>query len=186
MLPEIEATELVSKHDILFPICRTLTSNGDDRSNAEKALQLYRTHIADPAKSAGDNLHPVLKLSWPIIVIFLKCCISICDGDAYSNLDADMAYMLNREDHPAWFETGFLSFGDAAWSTICAETCLLLAKVACYNSHDKSSALINEGLKCLKVSANTLEKEDGTIVNRIAHSYYSRILAELESFSPPV
>ncbi len=184
MLPEIEATELVSKFHILFPICRTLTSNGGC-SNAEKAFQLFRTHVADPAESAGDNLHPVVKLSWPIMVIFLKCCMSICDGDVYSNSDADMAYMLNREDNPAWFETGFLSVFDAAWSTTCAATCLLLAKIACHNSHDKSSALINEGLKCLKVSANTLEKEDGTIVNRIAHSYYSQILAEMESFSVP-
>jgi hypothetical protein len=98
--------------------------------------------------------------------------------------------MLNRND-PTWFETVCLAFFDAAWSTMCAEACLCLAKITgstgCNSqSQDKSSALIKEGLKCLEESANTLKKEDGTIVNSMAHSYYSQILSELENLSAPV
>ena len=64
---------------------------------------------------------------------------------------------------------------------------MCLAKITGRNSQlqDKSSALIKEGLKCLEESANTLKKEDGTIVNSMAHFYYSQILSELENLSAP-
>eukprot|EP00985_Skeletonema_marinoi_P026020 scaffold19749_cov100-Skeletonema_marinoi.AAC.1 len=58
--------------------------------------------------------------------------------------------------------------------------------VALAGGGDESSDLIKEGLKCLEASAKTLKKEDGTIVNSIAHSYYSQILSELENLSAPV
>ena len=93
--------------------------------------------------------------------------------------------MLNRND-PAYFETAYLIFYDVAWSTMCAEACLCLAKMTGCISHDESSALIKEGLKCLEVSAETLENEDGSVVNSLAHSYYSKILSELENLSAPV
>mmetsp|Transcript_32270 Transcript_32270/g.48749 ORF Transcript_32270/g.48749 Transcript_32270/m.48749 type:complete len:95 (+) Transcript_32270:348-632(+) len=94
--------------------------------------------------------------------------------------------MLNRND-PAWFETAFLAYLDTAWSTMCAEACLCLAKITCCNSQQgESSALVKKGLECLDVSANTLKNEDGTIVNIMAHLYYSQILSELENLSAPV
>eukprot|EP00985_Skeletonema_marinoi_P011418 scaffold5436_cov143-Skeletonema_marinoi.AAC.5 len=96
--------------------------------------------------------------------------------------------MLNRKDltYPVFFETGALTRFDAAWSTICAEACLCLAKITGCNSQEESSALIKEGLNFLEVSAKSLKKEDGKIVNGIAHSYYSQILSELENLSAPV
>eukprot|EP00984_Skeletonema_dohrnii_P011683 scaffold4689_cov142-Skeletonema_dohrnii-CCMP3373.AAC.4 len=183
MLPEIEATELVSKLSILTPICRTLI-NQRQPSAAKKALELFRTHVSDPAALAGEKAHPGLGACVPIMIV-LKCCSS--GGDAYADLNTDIAYMLNRND-PDWFESVWLSYFDAAWSTMCAEACLCLAKITGSNSQsqDKSSALIKEGLKCLEESANTLKKEDGTIVNSMAYSYYSQILSELENLSAPV
>eukprot|EP00984_Skeletonema_dohrnii_P018145 scaffold8397_cov104-Skeletonema_dohrnii-CCMP3373.AAC.2 len=181
MLPEIEATELVTKHLILIPICRTL-AHQRQTSAAKKALELYRTHVFDPAALVGGKGHPALGMRVPLMIV-LKCCSS--GGEAYTDLSTDVVYMLNRND-PVWFEISYLSYVDAAWSTLCAEACLCLAKMTGCISHDESSALIKEGLKCLEVSANTLEKENGTIVNRIAHSYYSQILSELENLSAPV
>eukprot|EP00985_Skeletonema_marinoi_P027737 scaffold23234_cov104-Skeletonema_marinoi.AAC.4 len=183
MLTEIEATELVTKLTILTPICRTLI-NQRQTSAAKKARELFRTHVSDPAALAGSKAHPALGMCVPIMII-LKCCSS--GGGAYADLNTDVAYMLNRND-PDWFETGCLSYFDAAWSTMCAEACLCLAKITGYNSQsqDKSSALIKEGLKCLEVSAKTLEKEYGKIVNSMAYSYYSQILSELENLSAPV
>eukprot|EP00985_Skeletonema_marinoi_P031043 scaffold35691_cov80-Skeletonema_marinoi.AAC.1 len=181
MLPEIESTELVTKLTILVPICRTL-ANQRQTSAAEKALELFKTHVSDPATLAGKKAHPSMSMCVPIMII-LKCCSS--EGDAYADLSTDVAYMLNRND-PAWFETTSLTYFDAAWSTICAEACLCLAKMTGCISHDESSALIKEGLKCLEESANTLEKEDGTIVNSMAHSYHSHTLSELENLSAPV
>jgi hypothetical protein len=113
----------------------------------------------------------------------LKCCST--GGEGYADLNEDIAYMLNRED-PAWAEMVSLSRFDAAWSTMCAEACLCLAKITCCNSQDKSSALIKEGLKCLELSAQTLVKEDGKIASHMAHSYYLQILTELENMSSPV
>uniref|UniRef100_A0A7S2LV68 Uncharacterized protein n=1 Tax=Skeletonema marinoi TaxID=267567 RepID=A0A7S2LV68_9STRA len=184
MLPEIESTELLTKLTILTPICRTLT-NQTQTSAAKKALELYRTHVSDPVALAGGKAHPVLGMRVPIMII-LKCYSS--GGEAYDDLSTDVAYMLNRKDlsYPVFFETGALTRFDAAWSTICAEACLCLAKITGFNSHDESSALIKEGLKCLEESANTLEKEDGTIVNSMAHSYHSHTLSELENLSAPV
>mmetsp|Transcript_4379 Transcript_4379/g.6097 ORF Transcript_4379/g.6097 Transcript_4379/m.6097 type:complete len:119 (-) Transcript_4379:15-371(-) len=118
-------------------------------------------------------------------MIILKCCSS--GGGAYADLNTDIAYMLNRND-PVWFETAFLAYFDIAWSTICAQACLCLAKITCCNSQlqDESSALVKKGLECLDVSANTLKNEDGTIVNSMAHSYHSHTLSELENLSAPV
>eukprot|EP00985_Skeletonema_marinoi_P020068 scaffold11756_cov104-Skeletonema_marinoi.AAC.4 len=182
MLPEIEATELVSKLNTLTPICRTL-AHQRETSAAEKALGLYRTHVSDPATlaCAGGKVRPALGMCVPIMII-LKFCSS--GGDTYADLSTDVAYMLNRND-PAWFETGCLAYFDAAWSTMCAEACMCLAQITGCNSQD-SSALIKEGLKCLEVSAETLENEDGSVVNSLAHSYYSKILSELENLSAPV
>jgi len=115
----------------------------------------------------------------------LKCRSS--GGEAYADLNEDIAYMLNRKD-PAWMEMSYLSFFVAAWSTMCAETCLCLAKITgcdC-DSQESSSALIKEGLQCLEVSAETLVKEDGTIVSPMALSHYLQILSELENMSSPV
>eukprot|EP00985_Skeletonema_marinoi_P020661 scaffold12338_cov77-Skeletonema_marinoi.AAC.1 len=181
MLPEIEATELVTRHIVLIPICRTLAKQRQT-SNAKKALVLYRTHVSDPVTLAGGKAHPALGKRVPFMII-LKCCSS--GGEAYDDLSTDVVYMLNRND-PAWFETACLTYFDAAWSTMCAQACLCLAKITGCISHDESSALIKEGLKCLEVSAETLKKEDGTIVNRMAHSYYSQVLSELENLSAPV
>eukprot|EP00984_Skeletonema_dohrnii_P028062 scaffold17881_cov148-Skeletonema_dohrnii-CCMP3373.AAC.6 len=182
MLPEIEATELVTKATILIPICRTLL-NQRQTSAAKKALELFRSHIADPATLAGKKAHPVVIVAVPIMMTILRCCSS--GGEAYADLNTDVAYMFNRND-PAYFETAYLVFYDAAWSTMCAEACLCLAKMNACISHDELSALIKEGLKCLEESVNTLKKEDGTIVNSMAHSYYSQVLSELENLSAPV
>mmetsp|Transcript_4353 Transcript_4353/g.6068 ORF Transcript_4353/g.6068 Transcript_4353/m.6068 type:complete len:329 (+) Transcript_4353:382-1368(+) len=181
MLPVIEATELVTKLTILTPVCRTLV-NQRQLSASKKAHELFRTHVSDPAALAGGKAHPSMSMCVPIMII-LKCCSS--EGDAYADLSTDVAYMLNRND-PVWVETTCLTYFDAAWSTMCAEACLCLAKMTGCISHDESSALIKEVLKCLEESANTLEKEDGTIVNSMAHSYYSEILSELENLSSPV
>jgi len=43
-----------------------------------------------------------------------------------------------------------------------------------------------EVCRVLEVSAKSLKKEDGTIVNGMAHSYYSQIFSELENLSAPV
>jgi len=183
MLPEIEATELVTKSTILTPICRTLAKQRQSGA-AKKALELYRTHVSDPVALAGGKVHPAASMSMcDSIMIVLKYCSS--GGEAYDDLSTDIAHMLNRKD-PVFFETTCLAYFDAAWSTMCAEACLCLAKITGCNSQDESSDLIKEGLKCLEVSAKTLKKEDGTIVNSIAHSYYSQILSELENLSAPV
>jgi len=154
-------------------------------SAAKKAPELYRTHVSDPVALAGGKVHPVLGMRVPIMII-LNCCSSGDEG--YDDLSTDVAYMLSRKDlpYPAYFETGCLTRWEAAWSTICAEACLCLAKITCCNSQEESSALIKEGLNFLEVSAKTLKKEDGTIVNSIAHSHYSQILSELENLSAPV
>eukprot|EP00984_Skeletonema_dohrnii_P026131 scaffold15425_cov141-Skeletonema_dohrnii-CCMP3373.AAC.4 len=187
MLPEIEATELVSKLNILAPICRTLI-NQRQASADKKALELYKSHVYDPwdtLAGAGGKVHPCFPMRVPFMIV-LKCCSS--GGDAYDDLSTDVAYMLNRND-PAWFETAFLAYLDTAWSTMCAEACLCLAKITGCNLQlqDKSSALIKEGLKFLEVSAKTLKKGDGTIGNiMMAHSNYSQILSELENLNSPV
>eukprot|EP00985_Skeletonema_marinoi_P013054 scaffold6441_cov128-Skeletonema_marinoi.AAC.1 len=185
MLPEIEAIDLVTKSTILTPICRTLAKQRQSGA-AKKALELYRTHVSDPVALAGGKVHPSSSMSMCVsIMIILKCCSS--GGEVYDDLSTDIAHMLNRKD-PVFFETTCLAYFDAAWSTMCAEACLCLAKITGCNSQDESSALIKEGLKCLEASAKTLKmkKEDGTIVNSIAHSYYSQILSELENLSAPV
>eukprot|EP00984_Skeletonema_dohrnii_P035563 scaffold35477_cov161-Skeletonema_dohrnii-CCMP3373.AAC.1 len=184
MLPEIKATELVTKFTILIPICRTL-ANQRQSSAAKKALELYRTHVSDPVTLAGGKAHPALGKRVPFMII-LKCYSS--GREAYDDLSTDVAYMLNRKDltYPVFFETGALTRFDAAWSTICAEACLCLAKITGCNSQEESSALIKEGLNFLEVSAKSLKKEDGKIVNDMAHSYYSQILSELENLSAPV
>ena len=74
MLPEIEATELISKLNTLTPICRTLASQGQI-STAKKALELFRSHIADPAALLRGKLHPALGFRVPMMII-LKCCSS--------------------------------------------------------------------------------------------------------------
>ncbi|KAL7436292.1 hypothetical protein ACHAXM_005115 [Skeletonema potamos] len=183
MLPEIEATELVTKLTLLTPICRVL-ANQRQTSTAKKALELFRKHVADPAAVAGNKAHPSVTTLAPPIVIMLKCYSS--GGEAYADLNGDIAYMLNRKD-PDWTEMASVSYFDAAWSTMCAETCLCLAKITgCNNLQDKSSAIIKEGLKCLDKSAQTLVKKDGKIVSQMAHSYYLQILSELENISAPV
>jgi len=187
MLPEIEATELVSKLNTLTPICRTLI-NQRQTSAANKALELFRTHLSDPAALAGGKARPSASMRMcDSIMIILKC--SSSGGEAYDDLSTDIAHMLNRKD-PVFFETTCLAYFDAAWSTMCAEACLCLARITgsssgC-NSQEESSALIKEGLKLLEVSAKTLKKEDGTIVNSMAHFHYSSILSELENLSTPV
>ena len=104
-------------------------------------------------------------------------------GEEYADLKSDVAYMLNRND-PEWFEQVALAYVDAAWSTICAEACLCLARITSCTSQEASKyGLIKEGLKCLGVSANTLTNKDGSIVNSMAHSYYSQILSELENLN---
>jgi hypothetical protein len=125
-------------------------------------------------------------------MIILKCYSSGREAYDYDDLSTDVAYMLNRKDltYPVFFETGALTRFDAAWSTMCAEACLCLARITgsssgC-NSQEESSALIKEGLNFLEVSAKSLKKEDGRIVNGMAHSYYSQILSELENLSAPV
>jgi hypothetical protein len=182
ILPEIEAKELATKQCLLAPICRVL-ANQRQTSTAKKALELFRKHVADPAAVAGSKAHPSVIIMVPPLLIMLKCCSS--GGEAYADLNEDIAYMLNRND-PAWAEMVSVSYGDAAWSTMCAEACLCLVKIVGCNSQDKSSALIKEGLKCLDESAQTLVKEDGKIVSPMAHSYYLQILSELESMSAPV
>eukprot|EP00984_Skeletonema_dohrnii_P024757 scaffold13890_cov76-Skeletonema_dohrnii-CCMP3373.AAC.2 len=184
MLPEIEATELLTKFTILIPICRTLVKQRQT-SAAKKALELYRTHVSDPVALAGGKAHPALGKRVPFMII-LKCYSS--GGEAYDDLSTDVAYMLNRKDitYPVFFETGALTRFDAAWSTICAEACLCLAKITGCNSQEESSALIKEGLNFLEVSAKSLKNEGGKIVNGMAHSYYSQILSELENLSAPV
>ena len=181
-LPEIQATELCTKLTILTPICRTLAKQRQS-STAKKALELCRTHVSDPAALAGGKAHPVVIVVAPIMMTILRCCS--LGGEAYDDLSTDVAYVLSRKD-PPHFESGALSRIDVAWSTMCAEACLCLARITGCNSQDVSSALIKEGLKCLEESAKTLKKEDGTIVNSIAHSYYSQILSELENLSAPV
>jgi len=190
MLPEIQATEQVTKFTILIPICRTL-ANQRNTSNAKKALELYRTHVSDPVALAGGKAHPALGKRVPFMII-LKCYSSGGEAYDYDDLSTDVAYMLNRKDltYPVFFETGALTRFDAAWSTMCAEACLCLARITgsssgC-NSQEESSALIKEGLNFLEVSAKSLKKEDGRIVNGMAHSYYSQILSELENLSAPV
>ena len=181
MLPEIAATELVTKFNVLLPICRTWANQGGQTSTVKRALELYRNHVADPAALAGGKAHPVLVLCVPVTMIILKCRSS--GGEAYANFDSDVAYMLSRKD-PAWAEAGLLSYHDAAWSTICAEACLCLATITdCKSQEASKSELIKEGLKCLGVSANTLTNKDGSIVNSMAHSYYSQILSELENLN---
>ncbi len=182
MLPEIEATELATKLAVLTPICRTLASRGQN-STAKRALELFRTHVADPAALAGSEAHPCLGMR-VLVMIILKC--RSTGGEEYADLNTDVAYMLNRED-PPWFEDASLSYFDAAWSTLCAEACLCLAKIVGCNSQEAyESELIKEGIKCLKISANTLTNNDGTIINIMAHSYYSQILSDLENLSAPV
>jgi len=188
MLPEIEATELLTKFTILIPICRTL-ANQRKTSAAKKALELYRTHVSDPLALAGGKAHPALGKRVPFMII-LKCYSTGGEAYDYDDLSTDVAYMLNRKHltYPVFFETGCLTRFDAAWSTMCAEACLCLAKITGCNSQEESSALIKEGLNFLEVSAKSLKKEDGKIVNgmALAHSYYSQILSELENLSAPV
>jgi len=187
MLPEIAATELLTKLNVLIPICRTLAKQRQS-STAKKALELYRTHVSDPVALAGGKVHPSASMSMcDSIMIILKYYSS--GREAYDDLSTDIAHMLNRKD-PVFFETTCLAYFDAAWSTMCAEACLCLARITgsssgC-NSQEESSALIKEGLKLLEVSAKTLKKEDGTIVNSMAHFHYSSILSELENLSTPV
>lgn len=177
MLPEIGATELA----ILTPICRTLASQGQSK----RALELFRTHVADPAALAGTKAHPLLGMH-VIIMIILKCRSS--EDEAYADLNIDVTYVFNRED-PPWFEAASLSYFDAAWSTLCAEACLCLAKIMGCNSQKASESepeLIKEGIKCLEISTDALTNNVGTIVNTMAHSYYLQILSELENLSSPV
>jgi len=187
MLPEIAATELLTKLNVLIPICRTLAKQRQS-STAKKALELYRTHVSDPVALAGGKVHPSASMSMcDSIMIILKYYSS--GREAYDDLSTDIAHMLNRKD-PVFFETTCLAYFDAAWSTMCAEACLCLARITgsssgC-NSQEESSALIKEGLKLLEVSAKTLKKEDGKICNGMAHSYYFQILSELENLSAPV
>jgi len=182
-LPEIEATELVTKLNVLTPICRVMASQGQ-ASTAKKALELFRNHVSDPAALAGNKAHPCLVMRLPIMII-LKC-RSSGGGEAYADFNADVAYMLNRKD-PAVVELACLSHFDAAWSTICAEAFLSLARITDSDSQEASkSELIKEGLKCLEVSINTLTNIDGAIVNGMAHSYYSQVLSELENLNEPV
>ncbi len=182
MLPEIAATELVTKLVALIPICRTLANQGQT-STAKKALELLRCHVADPAALAGSKAHPSLVIRVPIMII-LKCRSS--GGEAYADVNSDVALMLNRKD-PSLIEVASLSYFDAAWSTLCAEACLRLAKITGCNSQEASeSELIKECLECLEISANTLRNKDGTIVNSMAHSCYSQILSELENLNAPV
>jgi hypothetical protein len=61
MLPEIEATELVTKLTILTPICRTLI-NQRQTSAAKKAIELYKSHVYDPAALAGEKAHPAMSM----------------------------------------------------------------------------------------------------------------------------
>mmetsp|Transcript_3160 Transcript_3160/g.5186 ORF Transcript_3160/g.5186 Transcript_3160/m.5186 type:complete len:95 (+) Transcript_3160:1587-1871(+) len=68
-----EATELVTKATILIPICRTLI-NQRQTSAAKKALELFRSHIADPATLAGKKAHPVVIVAVPIMMTILRCC----------------------------------------------------------------------------------------------------------------
>ncbi len=178
MLPEIKATELVTKHGILIPICRTLANQGQI-SSAKRALELYRNHVADPAALAGSKAHPCLCMRVPIMII-LKC-RSLEGGEVYADLNSDVAYMLNVKE-PEWLEASCISYCDCAWSTMCAEACLRLARIAgCTSQEASGSELIKEGLKRLDVSISTLTNKDGTIVNDMAHSYYSQILSELWS-----
>mmetsp|Transcript_5466 Transcript_5466/g.8418 ORF Transcript_5466/g.8418 Transcript_5466/m.8418 type:complete len:105 (+) Transcript_5466:237-551(+) len=102
-------------------------------------------------------------------MIILKCRSSGGEPYPYADLNLDVAYMLNRKDPESeWFEIVILSCFDAAWSTLCAEACLWLAKITGCNVHihiqeASESELIKEGLKCLEVSIKTLTNEDGTI-----------------------
>lgn len=93
MLPEIEATELITKLTILGPICCTL-ANQRQASTTKQALELFRTHIADPAALAVSKAHPSM-IAWvPVTMIILKYCSLGCE--AYVDLNGDVAYMLNR------------------------------------------------------------------------------------------
>jgi hypothetical protein len=86
ILPEIEATELVTKLCLLSPICSVL-ANQRQPSTAKKALELLRTHVADPAAVAGSKAHPSVIFTVPPLLIMLKCCSS--GGEAYADLNED-------------------------------------------------------------------------------------------------
>lgn len=92
MLPDIDATEIITKSTILAPICLTLANQGQT-STAQNALELLRYHVADPAALAGSKLHPVIEMCMPVMII-LKC--RSTDGEANADLNSDFAYVLNK------------------------------------------------------------------------------------------
>ena len=94
MLPEIEATESITKSVVLTPICLTFANQGQT-STAQKALDLLIHHVADPAALAGSKVHPVLGMCAPVMII-LKC--RGPDGEVYADLNLDVTYLLNRKE----------------------------------------------------------------------------------------
>ena len=107
------------------------------------------------------------------MIIILKCCSS--DGDGFDSMQDDIASILDLDEaFQNWAELGSLAYWDIAYSSICAEACLLMSTIAC-NEQDKA-ALIEESIRYLSISEATLKKEDdGRSISALAYSYYSRI-----------
>ena len=108
------------------------------------------------------------------MIIILKCRSS--DGDRFDSMQDDISSILNiDEGFLDWVELGSLAYWDIAYSSICAEACLLLANMSSCIERDRD-ALIKEGVRYLNVSEVTLKKEDdGRLISALAQSYYSRI-----------
>ena len=172
VLPEIGDDQLVSKANILVPVCRFWKGQG--QVSAARALKLYESHIAGPATQAGPGQHPVTTYFTRPMMILLKACSA--NSEAYPAVEDDTAFMLNGEEkYPAWMESTSVSYIDVAASTLMAEACLRLATLKGCKPQDKSW-LFNESFQFLKVSETTLVKDD----HPIAYSAYSHTLSELQ------
>ena len=175
ILPEIGEKEFISFTMILYPVFLLFKDQGVER--VTQALELYEKHVIQP--TVGKKRHPIVAETITPMKIILNCRCS--DGDKYTSVKEDIAYMLNEEEEkfPAWFDSAAVSYGDFAFSSIYAEVCLCLSRMDVCGEQE-SVALGKEGYRYLSLSDAFLKKEDGSVTSAVAYSYYSRILSGFE------
>ena len=175
VLPEIGETQFISLTEVLYPICLFLKDQSKEK--AMEALELYNKYVIRPM-DMETALPAAVQFTIPMIII-LKCRSS--DGDGIDSMQDDVASILDLDEgFQSWVELGSLAYWDIAYSSICADACLLLANMRSCNEEDKA-ALIKESTRYLSISEVTLMKEDdGRSISALAYSYYSRIRSLIE------
>lgn len=117
--------------------------------------------------------------------VLLKCCTTE-NATNYEDIAGDVEWILKQGlQLPDPVESSITNVQMWSFYSILAEICLHLAKLL-GSSHEKESALFEEGIRLSKLADPKMKDIDGNITNPIAYTAHVRILSELQCLQNPV